>query len=229
MTNHITLLHRLHRDLTHPQHIRRHPLRQPSFQHRFPPAALHHHTVFRFKIRYLIQNHLRQQRLRPDRIAVIKTPPMQTVWIPTKRSTLTQSRPCLLHDAQQHGNVLITVQPIRNEKRHHYDIRRLRQLHPIRHQRLLLHVCIHHLRKPMSTLANQCNLILDRLCAVLIQARSMPYNHQTRLLRLHPIHDLRRTLQQQPLHVGVNPHRIAVINRLVSTLCDRPIQPQLPR
>ena len=139
---------------------------------------------------------------------------------------------CLAHfllDAEQHGDVLETVQSIRDEEGHDDHIRCRGELVPLSHKRCLLHVSIHHLGKAIPAFADQLHLILDGLGAVLVQAGAMPHDDEAGLSARHSGSHFIRTLEQQLRHVRVDAHRIAVVNDAIMALGRRPIQPKLTR
>ena len=82
---------------------------------------------------HLIQDDAVHAGVGPDRSRVVQLTTAEGVRVLPKSTALTQRRAGLLQDAEQHGNVLIAVQTIGDEKRHHDDVRCLGELIPLGH------------------------------------------------------------------------------------------------
>ncbi len=181
------------------------------------------------EVRHLIEDDLGQQRLGADGVAVVQPAAAQRVRVAAEAAAFAQGRAGFLQDAEQHRDVLITVQAVGDEKRHHDDVRRGGQAVPFGQQRRLLHVGVHHLGEAVPALADQPHLLLDGAGGVFVQAGAVANDDETGLSARHAGSDLIGALQQQLFHVGVNADRVTVKDRLPVAPRHRAVQPQFAR
>ena len=120
------------------------------------------------------------------------------------------------------------MQPVRDEERHHDDVRARREPVPFCDERRFLHVGIQHLAVAPER-GDAVHLAFRGAGGIFVQVRPVAHDEKARLPRRHARRNFGGPLQQQLRHARMISDRLAIFHRVTSDPRDRIAETEFAR